>query len=194
MPKKHGRPKKPTKESSQPQELAPPPTTAHGCSPPDGENRTNRTPTSESRPKWALPFLAHLHMRGSVSAAARAVGVGRRTVYDLRSRDPIFREMMDEHAQSCIENVEATLYQRAVSGESDRMTGFSSGPASVRSTARSGYWPRKSGEIRNEAQRELLQELDARLSQLPEPARDALGAALAQMPQREAARLEPPKP
>lgn len=45
---------------------------------------------------WAPPFLVALERSGMIRASARAVGVGRRTVYDRRERDPEFRAMWDE--------------------------------------------------------------------------------------------------
>jgi hypothetical protein len=81
-------------------------------------DRTNRTPKKDPLPDWALKFLTHLRFRGSISGAAMAPKVGRRTVYDLRARNPWFDSMVREIAEECVEEVESTLFQRAVAGES----------------------------------------------------------------------------
>src|SRR5579872_5816316 len=44
---------------------------------------------------WAPLFLAALERSGMVRASARACGVGRRTVYDRRERDPDFAAAWD---------------------------------------------------------------------------------------------------
>jgi hypothetical protein len=192
MAGKHSGRKSPTRKSSKAQRAAVATPSEHAAPAAASENRANRTPIKESRPKWALPFLAHLRLRGSVSAASHAAGVGRRTVYDLRARDPIFRTMMDEQAESCIEDVEATLYQRAVSGESDRSTFFFLKTRKPEVYSEKRLRAEEIQEIRREAQRELVQELHARVAQLPETTRGALSAALAQTSQPAIAQLEAP--
>ncbi len=58
-----------------------------------------------------------------VTAACQAVGVGRRTVYDRRSRDPEFRETWDDAIAAAFERLEREAYVRAVNG-SDRLLMF----------------------------------------------------------------------
>ena len=47
------------------------------------------------RRPWRLAFILALGKYGSPSEACRVVGVGRRTVYDLRESDAVFREKWD---------------------------------------------------------------------------------------------------
>ena len=62
--------------------------------------RTSRTPrahrNSRKTPEAEAKFIAALKLGKSIAAAARAAGVGRRTVYDWRDRDPTFAEAWDE--------------------------------------------------------------------------------------------------
>ena len=62
--------------------------------------RTGRTPrarrNSSHTPEAETKFLAALKLGRSIAAAARAAGVGRRTVYDWRDRDPAFAAGWDE--------------------------------------------------------------------------------------------------
>ena len=56
--------------------------------------RTSRTPrahrNSRKTPEAEAKFLAALRIGKSIAAAARAAGIGRRTAYDWRDRDPTF--------------------------------------------------------------------------------------------------------
>jgi hypothetical protein len=51
---------------------------------------SRRTPEAEAK------FLAALRLGKSIAAAARAAGIGRRTSYDWRDRDPAFASAWDE--------------------------------------------------------------------------------------------------
>jgi len=60
-------------------------------------NRTHRTQRRGSRsPKAEDRVLASLKLGKSIAAAARAAGVGRRTVYDWRDSDPVFAGHWDD--------------------------------------------------------------------------------------------------
>lgn len=43
-----------------------------------------------------MAFILALAKYGEVTPACEAVGVGRRTVYDLRTANPVFRRQWDE--------------------------------------------------------------------------------------------------
>ena len=96
-------------------------------------------PKKRPMPEWAARFLAHLRLRRSISAACVAAKVGRRTVYDERARNPLFDEMIREIAEECVEEVESTLFRRAVAGESD--TAIEERPQFGEQLARSEAWP-----------------------------------------------------
>ena len=58
-----------------------------------------------------------------VNEAARVAGVGRRTVYDRRSRDEDFKRAWDEALEAAIERLEVQAIRRAMDG-SDRLMMF----------------------------------------------------------------------
>ena len=62
--------------------------------------RTGRTPrahrNNRKTPEAEAKFISALKVGKSIAAAARAAGVGRRTVYDWRDRDPAFAEAWDD--------------------------------------------------------------------------------------------------
>jgi hypothetical protein len=139
--------------------------------------RTNRTPKKDPQPDWALNFLTHLRFRGSISAAAIATKVGRRTVYDLRERDASFDKQVREIGEECVENVQSTLYQRAVSGASDAAIIFF-----LKTHKPEVYGDKLRAEqieqIRLEARSQVLAELNAELAELEPAARKMLIAAI----------------
>jgi len=63
-------------------------------------SRTPRTPrrhrNSRRTPAAEDKFLTALRAGKSIATAARAAGIGRRTAYDWRDRDPAFAESWDE--------------------------------------------------------------------------------------------------
>ncbi len=65
-------------------------------------------------------------MRNSanVRAACAAAGVGRRTVYDKRQRDPKFAQDWDEALEEACDVLEAAAWKRASGGESDQLLIF----------------------------------------------------------------------
>jgi len=141
------------------------------------EARTNRTPKKRRAPVWPAAFLVELEKHGSITAAARAAGVGRRTVYDERDRNPEFDQAVVEATDICIEEVESTLYQRAVAGVSDTAIIFF-----LKCHKPEVYGDRllhqERETIRQQAREEVLAELQAELRELPPAARKALMAAI----------------
>lgn len=73
-------------------------------------NRAKRTPTREER------FLSVLRMNCNVTEAAQAAGVGRRTVYEWREADSVFRAAWDEAEQEAADRLEREAWRRAVDG------------------------------------------------------------------------------
>ncbi len=121
--------------------------------------------------------MVKLESLGSIGAAARAVGVGRRTVYDERARNPEFDRAVVEAAECCVEEVESTLYQRAVAGASDTAIIFF-----LKCHKPEVYGDRllhqERETIRQQAREEVLAELHAELRELPPAARKVLFAAI----------------
>jgi hypothetical protein len=82
------------------------------------DRTTPHTPnarTREGRKDWAPAFLAALK-GATVGRAAHAAGVGRRTAYDRRERDPEFAEQWDAAIEEGIEELEAEAARRAMEG------------------------------------------------------------------------------
>lgn len=71
--------------------------------------RTTRT-TKKAR------FLEALRRGMSVTAAAQAIGVGRRTVYDWREADPDFASAWDEAVEDGTDLLEDEAWRRAFAG------------------------------------------------------------------------------
>ncbi len=67
-------------------------------------------------------FLEALGNKYTVRHAARAAGVGRRTVYDWREQDADFAQAWADVREDCIERLEETMYEKALSGET--LAGF----------------------------------------------------------------------
>ena len=126
---------------------------------------------------WMSRFLLKLEALGSISAAASAAGVGRRTVYDERARNPEFDQAVVEATAACVEAVEATLYQRALSGASDTAIIFY-----LKTRKPEIYGDRLTAQkieaIREQARREVIAEMQAELRKLPPQAREVLRAAV----------------
>lgn len=134
--------------------------------------RTTAQLKKESMPDWGLKFLAELQLRGTVTAACKAAGVGRRTVYDQRARNPLFAAMMHETVEHCVEAVETTLYERAVAGGTTEMIFF------LKCRKPEIYGDKLRAEqieqIRLEARQQVLDELRAEINTLTPAARKAL--------------------
>ena len=72
---------------------------------------------STRRRTWENAFFAALEKTGVVAWAAKAAGVGRRTVYDHLQADPEFGERWQEALDTAADNLEGELIRRAVEGE-----------------------------------------------------------------------------
>ena len=66
-------------------------------------------------------FLETLRDTCNVSEAARKAGIGRSSVYEWRSEDAGFAAAWDEAEAEAIDNLEGKVYERALSGQSDRL-------------------------------------------------------------------------
>jgi hypothetical protein len=66
---------------------------------------------------WHKKFLAALPKTPSVTLAAKAAGVGRKTVYEHRDRDPEFAAAWDDALNQSLDALEHEVYERAKSGD-----------------------------------------------------------------------------
>ena len=69
------------------------------------------------RKTWEKAFLSALENTGIVAWAAKAAGVGRRTVYDHLNADPDFAEKWEEALDSAEARLEEEVMRRALEGE-----------------------------------------------------------------------------
>ena len=72
---------------------------------------------SNRRRTWENAFFAALQKTGVVAWAAKAAGVGRRTVYDHLQADPEFGERWQDALDSAADTLEGELIRRAMEGE-----------------------------------------------------------------------------
>ena len=72
---------------------------------------------STRRRTWENAFFAALEKTGVVAWAAKAAGVGRRTVYDHLQADPAFADRWRNALDTAADNLEGELIRRAVEGE-----------------------------------------------------------------------------
>lgn len=63
---------------------------------------------------WQDRFLSIYEESCNITTAARAVGIGRRTVYREKARNAEFRAAMAEAEEVAVANLEEVAYQRAV--------------------------------------------------------------------------------
>ena len=64
-----------------------------------------------------LGFIAARQLGATISQAARVAGVGERTVYDWRARDPDFAKAWDIGPGYLIESIEAETFRSALDGD-----------------------------------------------------------------------------
>ena len=69
------------------------------------------------RKTWEKAFLSALEKTGIVTWAAKAAGVGRRTVYDHLNADPDFAEKWEEALDCAEARLEEEVMRRALEGE-----------------------------------------------------------------------------
>lgn len=85
-------------------------------------------PTPEERPTladtWRPKFLASFEVSFNWTASARAAGITRQTAQAAYNNDPAFKALVDEAKEAAIDGIELSAVNRAVTGQSDRMTEF----------------------------------------------------------------------
>lgn len=74
-----------------------------------------RRPTGWSKRKRAT-FLEVLRTTGNISAAARAIGMARASLYDLRRQDDTFHREWDSALEESLDDLEGELRRRALQG------------------------------------------------------------------------------
>ena len=72
---------------------------------------------SNRRRTWENAFFAALEKTGVVAWAAKAAGVGRRTVYDHLQADPEFGERWQDALDTAADTLQGELLRRALEGE-----------------------------------------------------------------------------
>jgi hypothetical protein len=146
---------------------------------PAGAKKTtgNRTPIKSHDGAWKEPFLEHLERHGSITAAAKHAGVRRGTPYEARKNDPVFGRQVDLIVQGAIQQVEDTLYDRAVSGASDTALIFF-----LKTRKPEVYGDQIRAEqieqIKADARKQVLAELQAEMRDLTPAARKAVMRAI----------------
>lgn len=80
--------------------------------------RTRRTSKKDPVAEARVAFLEHLARGVSITAAAQAAGVGRRTVYEWRAADQTFAEAWDSALDEGSDLLEDEALRRAVHGVS----------------------------------------------------------------------------
>jgi hypothetical protein len=73
--------------------------------------RTNRTRTAAD---WSARFLDQIRAGRSIKDACARAGVGRRTVYDRRDRDPEFAQVLADALEDACDELEAEARRRAL--------------------------------------------------------------------------------
>ena len=76
-----------------------------GYVPPDGLTRP-----------WMARFLEQFHLRGSIAAASKAVGIFRSTAYDNRKTDEAFARAWEEIDGALTDELEISSLRRAIDG------------------------------------------------------------------------------
>jgi len=87
------------------------------------EIRTTRTAAKQAK------FLENLAENGIISAAAKACGLSRRTLYDWRAADLAFAAAWDEALQIGLDTLQDEAIRRAVVGE--ELPQFFNGPRRI---------------------------------------------------------------
>lgn len=80
------------------------------------DERVELTPYEFNRP-WHRAFMHVLARTGEVSSAARAVGVPRTYVYEVRKNDPVFRAAWEEANEVASDLLDQVAWRRATVGE-----------------------------------------------------------------------------
>jgi hypothetical protein len=80
------------------------------------ENTPEEAPRGQRTRLWKKPFLATLARTGSVADAARAAGIVRKTVYNLRHKSAAFAKDWDSALETFTDMIEGEALRRAVRG------------------------------------------------------------------------------
>ena len=69
--------------------------------------------------KWEAAFLEALEVTGTISGAAKAVEIGRQTVYDYMKADTQFSDRCRDAVEGADDELEAEARRRSVEGEQE---------------------------------------------------------------------------
>ena len=72
---------------------------------------------AEQRRKWEVEFLEVLEVTGTITAAAKAVGIGRQTVYDFMNSSKRFADRCRNALEGADDALEAEARRLATEGE-----------------------------------------------------------------------------
>lgn len=86
-----------------------------------GEVKPSQARRARRTNRARAKFIEVLRDTCNVSAAARAAGIGRRTVYEWRDADPEFAAAWAEAEEEAVDKLEEVARERATEGGSDRM-------------------------------------------------------------------------
>ncbi len=67
--------------------------------------------------QWEDGFLEAFQLHANVSAAAKAAGVSRNTIYARRRANPEFAALFNEAEQKALDNLELCIYKGALEGD-----------------------------------------------------------------------------
>lgn len=138
---------------------------------------------------WAERFLEQLREKGTVAGAAKAANVGRSTVYDEMARNPEFKAEVEGVQNECVELVEATLYQVALSSDPNA---WKDRALFLKARRPDMYGDKLSAEqiaaIKAEGRRDAIAELHRDVAALPPEARKIVMDAMAQAVKEPAAK------
>ncbi len=83
---------------------------------PKGKRGTGRTNRARTAPDWADKFFEALRTEGTIYHACKKVGVGRRTVYERRDRDPEFAAAFADAKEDGVDVLEREAIHRGCEG------------------------------------------------------------------------------
>ncbi len=91
---------------------------------PDSATYATGQRTRKPLAKWRRQFLKAFCESGNVSASCSAVGIDRSTFYRSLKRSPAFAEQIEQAKVEAIGVLEDAAWERATSGQSDRILMF----------------------------------------------------------------------
>jgi hypothetical protein len=132
--------------------------------------------STDQTKNWKQTFLNHYATLGSVTAAAKETGIDRTTIWYARKSDETFNDAIQGIDQWTTQRVEDTLAEKALEGGTTEMIFY------LKCKKPEVYGDKLRADqidaIRKEARLQVLSELRASVSELPEGARQALLAAV----------------